>query len=90
MPTDKLASVGTCFGFDPGRINFAFGTFDDEGVGDNHGDAEGIEDVLLLPFFRERLWRKMKRHRYVIAVFIERYHMRPNSAGAITSHGVKP
>ena len=70
-------------GFDPGRIKFAFGMYDDEGVGDNHGDAEGVEDVILLPYFRERLWRKMLRHRYVTAVFIERYHMRPNSAGAI-------
>lgn len=68
-------------GLDPGLINFAFGMYDGDGIGD-HGDVEGVENVLLLPFFRERLWRKMKRYR-PDAVFIERYHMRPNSAGAI-------
>ena len=76
-------TVGTCLGFDPGKINFAFGTYDKNGIG-NHGDAEGVEHVMLLPYFRQRLWRKMKRYRHQVQnVFIERYHMRPNSAGAI-------
>lgn len=69
-------------GFDPGRINFAFGFYSGEGIGEAHGDAEGVEEVILLPYFRARLWRKLKRYR-PDAVFIERYHMRPNSAGAI-------
>ena len=72
---------GTCLGFDPGRINFAFSLYGQDGIGD-HGDVEGVENVTLLPYFRERVWRKLKRYRPV-AVFIERYHMRPGSAGAI-------
>jgi len=68
-------------GFDPGRINFAFGIYGEYGIGD-HGDLEGIEEVVLLPYFRARLRRKLKRY-LPDAVFIERYHMRPNSAGAI-------
>lgn len=81
-PSRNFRAVGTCLGFDPGKINFAFGIYGENGIGD-HGDAEGVENVALLPYFRTRLWRKMRRYRHVCAAFIERYHMRPNSAGAI-------
>lgn len=68
-------------GFDPGKINFAFGIYDSSGIGD-HGDVEGADEVVLLPYFRKRVWLKIRRYEPDV-VFIERYHMRPNSAGAI-------
>lgn len=82
MPdSSSTREIGVVLGFDPGKINFAFGLYCDDGVGE-HGDVEGADEVVLLQYFRQRSWRKLRRYR-PDAVFIERYHMRPGSAGAI-------
>ena len=68
-------------GLDPGRINFAFGIYEGGEIGE-HGVIEGVEEIVLLPYFRKRILRKFYRYQ-PDAVCIERYHMRPGSAGAI-------
>lgn len=67
-------------GLDPGRINFAFSIYGEEGIIE-HGDVEGAETFVFVPYFRIRMFRKLRRYRPQ-AVFIERYHSRPG-AGAV-------
>jgi len=80
MSNTPIRGVGVVLGLDPGKINFAFSVYGEEGILE-HGDVEGAETFYFIPYFRKRMLRKLLRYRPQ-AVFVERYHSRP-SAGAV-------
>jgi hypothetical protein len=71
---------GPVMGFDPGKVNFAWATYDGGLL--LYGDMEGADEIQRLPSFRERLRRKLDM-RQPGAVFTERYQLRMGGGAVV-------